>query len=717
MEKKQEENRERFSRRALLTSIGMAGVATAATSLLGPGIALGQETTVTGSVYGNLNNGSKGNGACVSITVEQLRSINTGGKSASDLYFIVDPGQEGYFKYDNTDTTSLDNTGTVLVTTSGRRYKRVIETDYLNVTWFDTKGDGSTDDTAAIQNADNTAAALSKRLYFPAGVYMAYGLFINVPWYSDCGAILQNNSPESSKYNFIRMTGKDGLTLEGLTFDGNVSADPEAWKGNYDAFTGAIACYIRDSTNIILRGCIFRNSFMSNLRIENCHSVGVETCILLHARGGSGDGIYARNCQDVRFDRCKAEDYTRIGFVLEGGCVNVSYSQCYARYGHDSSRQYGGGEFNAGFWAENSETVTYAQCVAENNTDRGFVVNTGSSRLKLTTPAVFVLDSCIVLDNLNGIVISNNFTDDSVAVTCSNCAVFGSQNGINVNLSSANDTVRLNQCFVQLTSESGISCKGIICSNKLTSNASVTIRDCVFDHSLVTERSMFDSSTFAAGDIVVFGETQFNLSVDRCACPDPSEPIYLRIHGGVSRVTVADTLVNIPGFQKFKKALFDRCRFPTGEHRLGKDISSNEIRFHHCHVAGRMNLVTTGRIQFDAVEFELTGSQFIWINRAAENRNILTEFVNCRFQKDIDVSDYVIRIQEEGALKPKTLFKGCVFYSMNDNATTTNTFVWIVRTGTDYFFSDCFSDDTVQNPVKVNDSLTVPVGIAMVDLH
>lgn len=715
MKETQGENRERFSRRALLASIGMAGAGAAATSLLGPGIALGQEHTVTGSVYGNL---SKGNGACIAITVAQLRSITTGGKPASDLYFIVDPGQEGHFKYDDTDTTTPDNTGTVLVTMSGRRYKRVIDTDYLNAAWFGAKGDGSTDDTAAIQNADNTAAALSKRLYFPAGTYMAYGLFINVPWYSDCGAVLQNNSPASSRYNFIRMTGKDGLTLEGLTFDGNVSADPESWQGNFNSFTGGIACYILNSTNIILRGCMFRNSFMSNLRIENSTAVIVESCTIRHARGGSGDGVYARNCQDIRFDRCMAEDYTRIGFVLEGGCANVTYSQCYARYGHHSSRNYGGTEFNAGFWAENAETVTYSQCAAENNTDRGFVLATGSSRLKLTTPAVFVLDSCIVLDHLNGIVVSNNFTDDSIAVVCSNCAVFGAQNGITVNLSSANDSVRLDQCFVQLTSEPGKSCKGIICSsNKVTTSASVTIRDCVFDHSLVAERSMFDSSTFTAGDIVAFNETQFNLSVERCSCPDPSEPIYLRVHRGVSRVTVSDTLVNVPGFQKFRKALFDRCRFPAGEHRLGNDVAGNEIQLHHCDVAGRMKLETTGRILFDAVEVELTGDQFIWINRAAEDRNILTEFVNCRFRKDIDVSDYVVRIQEEGTLKPKSLFKGCVFYNMNDNATATNTFVWIVRTGTDYYFADCFSDDTVQNPVKVDALLTVPAGNTMVDLH
>lgn len=65
---------------------------------------------------------------------------------------ITQSGIAGFFYRDDTDTTSTDNGGTVIVASNGKRWKRIYDSGYGMVDWFDTKG-GSVDDTIAIQNA------------------------------------------------------------------------------------------------------------------------------------------------------------------------------------------------------------------------------------------------------------------------------------------------------------------------------------------------------------------------------------------------------------------------------------------------------------------------------------------------------------------------------------------------------------------------------------
>lgn len=88
------------------------------------------------------------------------------GQSITDDHFIlVEPGREGLFRYDNTDVTTSDNGGTVLVAASNRRYKRAF-TGPVDVRWFGAKGDGITDDRIAIQNAVDSNYP---EITFPAG--------------------------------------------------------------------------------------------------------------------------------------------------------------------------------------------------------------------------------------------------------------------------------------------------------------------------------------------------------------------------------------------------------------------------------------------------------------------------------------------------------------------------------------------------------------------
>ncbi|KAA5534932.1 hypothetical protein F0919_10050 [Taibaiella lutea] len=71
----------------------------------------------------------------------------------------------GTFFYDPSDVTSVDNTGTVFVTSGGERFKRIYNST-INVKWFGAVGDGVTDDADEINDAANAARNEHKELAF-----------------------------------------------------------------------------------------------------------------------------------------------------------------------------------------------------------------------------------------------------------------------------------------------------------------------------------------------------------------------------------------------------------------------------------------------------------------------------------------------------------------------------------------------------------------------
>lgn len=83
---------------------------------------------------------------------------------------ITQSGLAGFFQRDDTDTTSADNGGTIIVDASGRRWNRLF-TGAVNVKWFGAVGNGSTNDTDAIQRSHNA----SYDVYYPSGGYLVSG--------------------------------------------------------------------------------------------------------------------------------------------------------------------------------------------------------------------------------------------------------------------------------------------------------------------------------------------------------------------------------------------------------------------------------------------------------------------------------------------------------------------------------------------------------------
>ncbi|MEF3303128.1 glycosyl hydrolase family 28-related protein [Paenibacillus sp. GYB003] len=163
------------SRRAMLSSLGMAGAALAAGSVIGGtmGTAFAAGGPVSGDVYGRkgppdfLTADSLDSKCCLSVTIAELRSWTA--PDPDIVYFVKDGKQAGPFVYDSADATSADNGGTVLVSSSGARFKRLYDGS-INVKWFGAKGDGVNDDGPAIQSAVDAGGARCN-IYFPQGTY------------------------------------------------------------------------------------------------------------------------------------------------------------------------------------------------------------------------------------------------------------------------------------------------------------------------------------------------------------------------------------------------------------------------------------------------------------------------------------------------------------------------------------------------------------------
>lgn len=191
------------------------------------------------------------------------------------------------------------------------------------------------------------------------------------------------------------------ISLKGIIFDGNVSDDPNSWDSlNFDSFTGSQALTVGGLFRFSIKDCEFNNSAGRGLYMEDCLFGIVENCHANKMRNDKGDGFYILDTHDVEVISCTARDHTRIGFVCETGTYNIDFNRCWADNGHDQSKDYGGGEFNVGFWAENSTDITYSKCTASNQWETGFLTSTTSNLANLPfdrSVCTFTITGCVAM--------------------------------------------------------------------------------------------------------------------------------------------------------------------------------------------------------------------------------------------------------------------------------------------------------------------------------
>jgi hypothetical protein len=123
-------------------------------------------------------------------TIAQIRALT--GVLPNNYFHTTDLRQEGDWYYDSSDTTTADNTGTVLITADGKRIKRIFN-DAIYSSWFEAPNN-STD--LALFNKIVTAS-LGKRLIVDRGLFNLQGSSVNLTTGLKMimqGAVIQNGT-------------------------------------------------------------------------------------------------------------------------------------------------------------------------------------------------------------------------------------------------------------------------------------------------------------------------------------------------------------------------------------------------------------------------------------------------------------------------------------------------------------------------------------------
>jgi len=142
-------------------------------------------------------------------TIGALRALSKNFNSRVFVagYYAVGDGGGGHYWYDSSDTTSTDNGGTVIVASDSARWK-LIHSGTVSLKQFGAKGDKTTNDTTAVQNA--LSASGVHAVYAPAGTYsLASQVTVPIRLYGDgeyATKFYRNFSPASDSIGALRFT-------------------------------------------------------------------------------------------------------------------------------------------------------------------------------------------------------------------------------------------------------------------------------------------------------------------------------------------------------------------------------------------------------------------------------------------------------------------------------------------------------------------------------
>ena len=205
---------------------------------------------------------------------------------------------------------------------------------WLDVKAFGAEGNGTADDTDAIQAAIDAGT----HIYFPPGTYMVNQLFIADA--SDVvlcgyGATLKKEAGSVMWTRILDIASSENIRILGLTFDGNKSQVAGSPQG------GCGSIYGSELTNFLFQDLTICNSCYGAVNLSDCHQGSITECSFNDIDVGIL-GMDRAN-SDIDIDHCSftggtsegvsfgiytfvtAEDFTEIGYHDHINITNCTF--------------------------------------------------------------------------------------------------------------------------------------------------------------------------------------------------------------------------------------------------------------------------------------------------------------------------------------------------------------------------------------------------------
>lgn len=598
----------------------------------------------------------------------------------------------------------------------------------VNVLDYGALGDGTSNDTVAIQAANNAAAAAGRSLYFPKGIYQADPLTATTSWLGEPGATIRYRG--TGNVFLVSASNTPKILIQNLIFDGNVSADPGNWSTGYNSFTGAIGLSVSNCDGARIIDCYSQNNWQSGFRLSQCDGAVISGCSANKNRGNFGDCFFLNSCTNLRVINCRAYDFTRIGFVCDTSddqrtSYNIQVQNCSAEYGHDASINYGGVEYNSGLWFENTAHVEIDGFISKNTGNRGVNLCTGLKNNGVQGDVSFFSVNNTQVFNADYGIIMYSLGSFPFAGVVNNAQVYDVTVGIKAIFAIPNESFSCSNSYVELSMNKTQSrAFSWICSDGLTYTTRPVYRisNCTIRH--ITEAAGYLTGygvTTSCADIGCWTANNYRLGidlrVDNVQNVDKTKPIWFGIP--VEQTTsLSVTNVKVAGannpFLGQSNISFENCELTTpcnfGEAATGTTAVNN------CLITGQTK-IGGANVMFSNNQIIIADTSYVELFTSATNKKPGIIIQGCYFQKNINANNRVLWLQFDVSTDT-VIIMNSVFYN-SGSASATNTFIWYALNQTQIFVN-CLVDNTVTNVMQLPDNtgtIALPAGCTATTFH
>jgi hypothetical protein len=382
--------------------------------------------TITDTAHGLVD----GDGVTVDTTVNGL--------TANELYWVVGATTDTYQLSTDFGGSPVDLTGTTNFTTyklldplqgvyvvsdrtgASGAWARQVD-DALNIEWFGAIGDGSTDNTAAIQKCIDYPQS---KVVIPSGVYNHSGISLSPSVSNNLeGHAYDPDASAGSVLVNTNVSGGHGITVDNTPFSGNFDKQIRLTnltiKGNPSSGDG-INC---DQAMLFLENVWITGNGRHGLYAQRCYSSAFRQVSFSNNSQHGFLGTRALNA--VHFDHC----------LFNGNSTVTGYSGCQLTGASGADRNFGvtftscdftgngetlgGGDTAYGLVVQYSSGVNVLGCYGEGNLSYNLYADNTVSGLNIL--GGFWQDSTVLLSRVNGLVfLGNEIYDSGSAITTLN---------------------------------------------------------------------------------------------------------------------------------------------------------------------------------------------------------------------------------------------------------------------------------------------------------